>query len=777
MWPISLQFDSELDQYITYNFHRPASRKELVDIVAGRDPNEVRVVNLVGEPGSGRRYLCRSAAHECAQNGEPVAYVPLTFDDYEPGRTSFEDFATRRIERLIPDTTHPLRQRLDELKLKLTAKLKVGPMSPFDLVSFELGAELARQGAALEVPKDEIRLRPRDLLSMLLREASRDRRLFLHLIDPYPLDQIFWEWLLNETRTNKQIFLAYSTEPGHDLPFEIPYDDLRIKLIGLEPLKLRELRHAIDGSFGPNRFPVVLYDNLARYSHGHPGLLAGKLFTLVRDGLITLGADGAWIVSDPSMESKEWVDAFERQFDDILDRLGDGLDAENAKDLRRFGQVGALCGERIPASSIVRFLEITDLQERDDFLELLDQRLVGESSPRLWDDRGYKQKSFPDDELVFAQRNPIIRWAVMRRMSDRDRTKLATDFLKFLRSDLPVSSRGIARLHLEVARFAGSHREVDEYLAILNVWVSLDQADWLEETLRRRIENGEVDAEALYHVCVEMYRILPIYTSQAALSALYSAREGVPFTLVPFVSFHLGDGLQNWREYDALEKVCQRGLTSCPDTQPRLRSNLHYLLGKSLRGRSRHEEAVVEFDNAIADLPGDGRQGAFLACVLVSKAVSLAHLRRHLEVVDIVLEAEKAVAATKEVSLNLAYAHSHLGDVYYSLDNFDGAEFHYREALEVLAALVGRGTGLYARVAVDYATLLRKIGRNEEAERIFREAIPILDGFYGPEVPMVSEAQESFAELLSEMGREDEAAEYRARAKMFRGQASKSGAD
>ena len=69
---------------------------------------------------------------------------------------------------------------------------------------------------------------------------------------------------------------------------------------------------------------------------------------------------------------------------------------------------------------------------------------------------------------------------------------------------------------------------------------------------------------------------------------------------------------------------------------------------------------------------------------------------------------------------------------------------------------------------MNYAALLREMGRGADAEPLYQRSLAIWENALGPEHPDVAQSLEYYAALLRETGRGDEATEMDARAKAIR---------
>src|SRR4051812_29780481 len=104
------QYSGAEAEFGLYNFHSQAQIDDLVDVLVSKKEQSTRVIQLVGERGSGRHYLLRAAAHHAFSRGINVAVEELTLDAYEP------DTPLRGLlEHLSRQATGTVSEKLNEL--------------------------------------------------------------------------------------------------------------------------------------------------------------------------------------------------------------------------------------------------------------------------------------------------------------------------------------------------------------------------------------------------------------------------------------------------------------------------------------------------------------------------------------------------------------------------------------------------------------------------------------------------------------------------------------
>lgn len=159
---------------------------------------------------------------------------------------------------------------------------------------------------------------------------------------------------------------------------------------------------------------------------------------------------------------------------DLLSRV----DLQAADLLGRFLDLAALCGRNVPSDLLMAHLDVST-EQREELLDLIDDGLVEEEDERLFFDHQYGHPSFAG-LLVYSFLSPALNQNLLEHVPRDKRKRLAAELLAFLRQRVPVATRGLARLFLNVAEHTEDARERELFLRLLDWWISSDRPEGTE---------------------------------------------------------------------------------------------------------------------------------------------------------------------------------------------------------------------------------------------------------------------------------------------------------
>jgi tetratricopeptide (TPR) repeat protein len=199
---------------------------------------------------------------------------------------------------------------------------------------------------------------------------------------------------------------------------------------------------------------------------------------------------------------------------DLLSRA----DLQAADQLGRFLDLAALCGRNVPSDVLMGHLEITT-EQREELLDLIDEELVEEGEHRLFVDHQYGHPSF-SGLLIYSFLHPALNQSLLEHVPRDKRKRLAGELLDFVRNRVPVATRGLARLFVNLAEHTGDTKAREPYLRLLRWWVSPEDVGALTAIVAAELETGKTTPEALLEIADRASGIWPPAHRLALLAAL-----------------------------------------------------------------------------------------------------------------------------------------------------------------------------------------------------------------------------------------------------------------
>ncbi len=172
---------------------------------------------------------------------------------------------------------------------------------------------------------------------------------------------------------------------------------------------------------------------------------------------------------------------------------GPAMDGEVDQALRRFLELAALCGSAAPVRPLLSALGLGE-EAAERLVDLLDEHLCGGDAPVL-EDLGYRHPGFPG-QLAYAFRDPAQRRRLLAGLPEAHRVALAQRLRAHLAPLLPVKTRAVARLFVNLGEAAGPPAGEGPRQR-LRLWGGADDAGALERALREDLQAGRQVASTL----------------------------------------------------------------------------------------------------------------------------------------------------------------------------------------------------------------------------------------------------------------------------------------
>ncbi len=748
-------FASLSDKYIQYNFQRPDFIDAILTVLRDEDSSHPRIVALSGETGIGRHYLLESSAYLAQKGGAKVQVASINLDGYADEATSLEDYANHLLAKCTEQEKSRIWQAIKGTQLELKAK-----------AGFAVCAFLS-MAVSLKVPWEKLLgdkgdlsgpNRPGyELLDRLIGRLTRKAKLVVHITDNDLLADTWRRWLLSCLDRHDNLLLGFSCGSIHDFQRSISDRDFLPLVFG--PLDRTTFRSIIDNRFTANTFPDAFHAVLWQYSHGCPADMARILKDLHAERLLYW--DGkSWQLTGEDLESEEFVGVFAPAFYEPFDALRDELPSDMIVQLETFMQLAAMCGTYVPSNLLMRFMDLT-LEDRDALGDLIDERLIESTDHPVFEDLEAKHPSFKQVS-VYRWKNRTLRRVFCQQYRVSEQEKLATKLIAYLKSNLPVTSRGIARLFLELSRLLPTGRDVEFYHGYLAWWIGLDDATLLGEQLSCAINSGRLAPSVLWKVVAETRHTWPAYRRLAVLEAFSEQRSGVPYELrEPFDDVKM-ELLHQLARYSDAEEICRAALArrerSLGSDHPDVAICLNNLAGLMVC-QGRYDEAESFYRRAL-DICKDALapDRLVMAISLDGFAGLLDHQSRYEEAEPF---CRQALGIREEIQganhLDTATNLRNLGEILHHQGKYGEAEPLCRRALDIKEGTLGPDHPDVATSLADLTELLRRQSGFVEAEPLCRKALAIREKTLGPDHPDVASSLRNLANLLICLGRYNEA--------------------
>jgi tetratricopeptide (TPR) repeat protein len=437
------------------------------------------------------------------------------------------------------------------------------------------------------------------------------------------------------------------------------------------------------------------------------------------------------------------------------------LDLETSDRLQRFLDLAALCGENVPAELLFHHLEL-DEDEREEILDLIDDELVENGELRIFLDHQYGHPSFPG-LLTYAFLSPRINHALLEPLPAAKRQRMASELLEFLNRSLPLHTRGLTLLRLNLARYLEEDDARRFFQRELRVWISEEETGDLTADLEASLEAGRANARDLVSAAQQTLGQWPAHRRLAFLDA---ARTRI-VSLAPPERVELYNlRAEALRELGSLPEAVEEAGMALEESRkvhgaehPATARALN-LQGILLRESGRSEEARASLEQALA-IHGEQNEDANLASILANLGTILrdlgrreearGHLERALTLHQKAFgDAHPAIVADLS---NLATLERELGRPQQALE-------YLRPTVDIVRNLYGDAHPETARTLTNVAGLLRELGELNAARLHVDAALQIDRQAYGDTHPQVIADLNNLAILEKEMGETDQAREH-----------------
>lgn len=637
---IEARFRSLDQKYILCNFHCPDDLDRAKAFLSAED--EPKALLLSGERGGGRSYFLESVVYRLHQAGRKIDLISIDLDGCETAPASLGDAISQEANKnqqggtLLPTAKLVFKVPLDSL-LSLV-------MIQFEWSTDKLAAFFRAEPQEILGPKR----RERDRFHRLLEKLCEGEIGVLHILDSAKLTVPLRQWILAEVQLIPNLKVVFSCHPSEATEAVAPeISNLRIEF---GPYDKRACLEVINQRLTPNTFPEGLLDALWRSNQGLPGYLALKILDLVSANLLFRDVGEIWRVAGYSLSDEAFVQEFTSDFHESVERVLNTQDATTKKRLRDFLHLAALCGENAPADLIFQYLRI-DGEDRDMLVDLIDEHWVGEHRDAFLIDHEYAHPSFPA-HAVYSFINPLYPPVLLRDVpARRQRAELATGFLTFLQKALPIQTRGIAHLFLELSRNLDDVPTRARYETMIAWWIDVEDAETLTRHLAHELQERRLNHDILWQAARMNQTLWPPYRRLALLDALEQQEQGVPMEQMGLFLNEKGLVLYEMGQYADAEALLRRALAiderSYGPDHPNVATDLHYL-ARVLHDTNRLTDAEALYRRALAI--HERSYGPDHPDV----ADDLHHLARLLHDTNRLAEAEPLYRRTLVTALNLA---------------------------------------------------------------------------------------------------------------------------
>jgi tetratricopeptide (TPR) repeat protein len=752
------QFKSAEAKYVRFNFHPEAEIRRLADVYCSQAADRDRVVVLAGEEASGRRYLAEAALHRARARRDRVRYSRIDLEGYELHEGSLERYVFRQIEKNSGEIQSRAQALLDRLKLQV--KLQTPSFFGISVISMALTADIpARE--ALELLDNTFEAlpagprSPHERFSLMLRRLAAEQRVVIHVLDAVSVTESVRTRLLEEAADGTDLLLLFSARSQDDLDtgderpvrFEVPL------------LAENEIALAVGERFAPNEFGDDLWRALWADCGGYPGRLAVKMLDLLAADLIVESPEGLWSVSEKALDGRAIVAVFGVNELDRAQQAIAALPMPFEQQVQQFVRLASLCGDAI----LVRPLAIRSgvpQADLDGFIDALD-----ELEPPLFEDLGYDDPGFPG-QLVYRFYNRVFGPAQAQRIPQRKRAALADDLLQFLTSQMPVQTRGMARICLELAR-SGSDDVRRRFERNLAWWVTVDEADELGRSIRRELAKGKLTPATVLQEVQSHYRYdWPVYRSLALLDAL-SGKDGdsrVPAAELGLFYMMRTELLLRDGQTNAAWEAAGEGIKFVPDRSD-LAAEFLQLRGHIKRILGELEESLAFYEQA-RDILSDihGSETTALAEVETSLAGIYKDLGRYPEAETLYRRIIRIAESISGETLSLATSLDNLAGLYQTMNRDPEAEPLCRRALDIYVATLGAGHYDTALTMSNLGLCCKTNGKLPEAASLLEFAAQVIEVQAGPHSPVFARTLDNLGCVYGDLGRHAEAKELMARA-------------
>lgn len=749
-FPTDVVFTSLAEKYLRYNFHSRVWREQVCGALRS-SPHRLLLL-LTGPKSIGRRYFIESADFEASASGNTTEVAQIDLDGFEPIGGSLEGFFNHQLSQHATPTDHKIRLVIEGM----TKTLKDASPLPWLPLLFSIAKSLKLDPDSILSLSKGIQGPPRhdrETLRLLVKELTKSAILVLHVVDGLTLP--LQECLFKMQKSNPKLVVAISYGPDSQLPSH----GSNVLRFDFEPYSKTQLRDAIRDRFEPNTFNEGFYDALFRYSGGYPSHCVVKMKDL--ENRMGFCDDIGWHFVDEECLGSEFDDTLYSPIVDLQQELPASLSAS----LEKFVQLGALCGEYIPATYLMHFMSL-DEEDANELVDAIDDSLVsGEFS--ILQDYGFKCVGFPENCLVYGFENSLVASVVLRQMTQQERGSVAKQLFHNLRGSLPCTSRAIAKLFMNLLEHANLGDERKTYEEHLAWWIGLEEASELTGLLVKAMSDGKVAPQSLWMAISNDGVWCPSFRRLAILEAYERQPDGIPVGNYPPFCSVKGNVLLAMGRHKEAETLVREAVDICSRTvsedHPSFAASLSNL-GTFLNSTGRYGEAEPLLRQALRiGRKALGEEHPVFAIHLNNLAALLNSTGRFGEAEPLhrqVLEIHRKALGEKHPGF--ATSLNNLAASLYSTGCYGEAEPLFRRALEIRRKELGKEHPDFAASLHNLAWLMKSTGRYEEAQPFFVSARDIIRKALGNKHPHYRAISRNLAALYSKMERADDAKVVRA---------------
>jgi len=733
--------------YVQYNFHSPEHVEQLMRVLQMESPSP-RVALLIGEPGSGRRYLLQSAAFQSRQQQRELAFVCLDLDGYETVEGYLRSYADHQVRKRGWETDgneldrvlrfFGRRFRLDAPSIELCVLLSIA----LD-VSGSLSGALRLLQHALDI--EPLGCEPSHALTVLLDFVTQHSPLLIHILDSVQATATLRHRLIRECLSRTRLALAFSCLPD-ELELDL-FAGVETARLEIDRLNKSSLRAAVWRQFAPNRFPDGLADLLWQSSRGDRMALAWTLRRLVQQGLIVESPAKVWTEATGPQASHDMARVFRESYWQPLYELMRGHPG-----LRQFLELAALCGENVPATVILVHLGLDD-ENRDSLADLIDDQLCGQGSVHCFRDLAYTHPSFPE-VAVYAFVDPAVSELILDSLRPVERAQRVIRFLTCLERELPPWTRAAARIYLNLLTFLkGDDDERRRWELTLAWWIGLQETEALREHFANWMGQGMIGSDIVWRVLQTSKDRWPPHRRLTLLEAYGDEPQGIPFENLESFSQMRVSLLYDVARYEEAIRFAQESLDTWVRKDTADEVYFHNGIGLSHLAQGEYHAALDHLQTALRIWERNfDRNSPGFATILNSLAGLYDSTGRYEQAEPLyrqALEIRRQVLG--EQHPDFATSLNNLAELYRATGRYEQAEPLFRQALEINRQVLGEQHPDFAISLNSLALLYHSTGRYEQAEPLVRQALEAFRSALGPDHPQTKIVQGNYDEVRKKL--------------------------
>lgn len=318
----------------TYNFHDKEAVDRLVSLLR-QESAESRIVYVVGEDGSGRRYLVEAAVHEARKTASKLRRIALDFDGYETSDDFLERYAGyQATKHALP--TIGIDQAARELQRRLVVRGPSLELCTIYSIAIQIVGSASRLSRFFDryLPRSAERLQPTQALAVLLEQLTDEGPLVFHLLDIVQVPSPFVQWCGQQVMIHPSLVVVLSgpLETGGDklLP------GIQSTRFEIAPFERSQLQETLATHFGDVGFAESLTQMLW-INPRHTRFQTGVTLHAICEKHVIDQVGGKWTFSRSTEDDHALVNVLK---EDYWDRLF-GLCLEH-DDLQEFLELAAL---------------------------------------------------------------------------------------------------------------------------------------------------------------------------------------------------------------------------------------------------------------------------------------------------------------------------------------------------------------------------------------------------------------------------------------------------